>query len=198
MKIFAFLLFPALELYLLVKVGAAVGALNMVLWVFASIALGVWAIRTQGQGVLFKVQASLAAGEAPQQSFLEGLLLFFGGVLLIIPGLVSDAAGLLLLLPPVRSAAARALGAYLASRRPAPGSASGSRVFFFRSGGFPGAGQGFGHNTQDFDSIRPEQRLLYEDEGDDEPRRAVVIDSTAVEITATEDKNDDVQEGDGK
>jgi len=112
-----FLLFLALELYLLVKAGGIIGAFNMVLWVFASAMLGIWAVRTQGQSALLKVRAEMAAGLPPQTHFLDGLLLFFGGVLLILPGLIGDAAGLLLLIPPVRRWAAPRLVAYLASRK---------------------------------------------------------------------------------
>lgn len=144
MRFLFFLLFPVLEFYLLIKAGGAFGAGRVILWTLASALVGVWAIRSQGQSALVKAQADIAAGRVPQSSFLDGALLFMGGILLILPGFISDFLGLLLLLPPVRKATAFILGTYmitlLAKRMSAPG--EGSRMFFFRSSGFPGGGQG--------------------------------------------------------
>ena len=105
-KLLAFLFYPALELYLLVKVGAAVGALNMVLWVFASALLGVWAMQTQGQSIMNRVMSEVSQGRAPQEAMLNGMLLFIAGVLLVV------AVGVLFSpLPEVRAAEANAEGA---------------------------------------------------------------------------------------
>lgn len=143
MRLIIFLLFPALELYLLVKVGGIIGALNMVLWVFVSAAIGLWATRMQGQHAMQKVRAELAEGRVPQNSFMDGVLLFFGGVLLILPGLITDAVGLLLLIPPFRRLAAVTVGRYLTTQQ-AKGQAS--RVFIFRGGPFGGSGPQGGYD----------------------------------------------------
>ena len=180
LKFVLFLLFPAIELYLLVKVGSMIGALNMVLWVFASAAIGMWAVRAQGQGSMMRVRADLAEGKVPQNPFVEGLLLFMGGVLLILPGLISDAVGLLLLIPPARHAAAGVIAKYLAAQQ-AKGQAS--RVIFFSSTGFPGAGgPGFGQRPtyQNNDFQRMDDGMREEDG----PRQATVIESTAIDVTA--------------
>ena len=137
MPFLLFLAFPVVELYLLVKAGAVIGALNMVLWELASAALGIWAVRAQGQGAMRVVRAELAEGRIPQNPFLDGLLIFLGGILLILPGLLSDALGLLLLIPFVRRLAAIALAKRLAARQAGTGDAgASSRFIFFRSSVF--------------------------------------------------------------
>lgn len=185
---FALLLgFPALELYLLVKAGGLVGALNIVLWVFASAALGIWAVRIQGQGAANRVRADLSEGRVPQQTFMEGLLLFLAGVFLIFPGLITDAVGLLLLLPFVRHAAARYAVARLAARQKAgqPGGGS-SRVIFF-SASSPGA-SGFnspeGPAGEVFSGYRADIG-----QNTEPPRQAIVIESEAIEIQPEEDSS---------
>ena len=196
MRFILFLLFLALELYLLVKVGGTIGALNMVLWVFASALLGMWAVRAQGQNAMQRVRSEMDAGRTPQTPFLDGLLLFVGGVLLILPGLIGDAVGLLLLIPPVRQFAASRLAAYLTARQASGthGSAGGgTRIFFFQSGEFPNAsspGDPFmrpGPDRIDFHDTPPQDDLP--------PRQATIIESTAIEIKPqSPDKPDDSTE----
>lgn len=199
MRALLFLLFPALELYLLVKVGGETGALNMVLWVFASALIGLWAVRAQGQETMNRTRAEIAAGRVPQSSFLDGLLLFFGGVLLILPGLITDAVGLFLLVPPLRRWAALALARYLTVQQSRPGGAS--RVIFFRStnmpGGMPGGMPGPfpGAPRQPYEQQPPYGQA---EQDSTEPRQATVIESTAIEINSTESgpgRNNDRQPG---
>ena len=185
MRFVLFLLFPALELYLLVKVGGLPGALNMVAWVFASALIGMWAVRAQGQSAMQKARAEMEAGRVPQTPFLDGVLLFLGGILLILPGLITDAVGLLLLIPPFRRMAALALAAYITSRQAASasGASSGSggatRIFFFSSSGFPGSNTPPRHDPSMH--IGPERSGLY-DASHEEPRQATIIESTAIAI----------------
>jgi UPF0716 family protein affecting phage T7 exclusion len=172
MRLLLFLLFPFVELYLLVKVGGEIGALNMVIWVFVSALVGLWAVRAQGRDAMLKARADIAAGRVPRQSFVEGLLLFFGGVLLILPGLLTDAVGLFLLIPPCRRWATVFLVRYLTSHQAQSG-AGFSRVIFFRSTGFDparGPQEPFGRHS-------PEAQ-------DSGPRQATVIDSTAIDVTS--------------
>lgn len=195
MQLLLFLAFPAVELYLLVKAGALVGALNVVLWVFVSAAIGIWAVRAQGQGAMLKVQSELSEGRVPQNPFLEGLLIFLGGVLLILPGLISDAIGLLLLIPPMRHAAALGLTRYFASQQAKGAGAGTSRVIFFRSSGFPGFGTGAGGPFQPgpapgspFDRPRDPgaQGEIPRAEYDDSPRQATIIESSAIDLTGND------------
>jgi UPF0716 protein FxsA len=170
--------FPALELYLLVKVGAVIGALNTVLWVFASAFLGIWVARAHSQYSIRKVMAEIEAGRAPQNAVVDGMLVFFAGVLLILPGLITDAAGLLLLLPFVRALIARSL-----SRRSASGRVQGATIFFSSFGSGGSTGPGFGGNGHSGPSERPS---VHQDDGQTDlgPRQATIIESTAIDITA--------------
>lgn len=187
MQLLLFLLFPALELYLLVKVGSVTGALNMVLWVFVSALIGIWAVRVQGREAMLKVQADLARGDVPRNPFVEGLLLYLGGVLLILPGLVTDAAGLLLLVPPLRRLAAGRLGRWLLARQGRHAGAS--RIIFFQGFGSGGA-QGPAQGTYDVHSrtVTPHAETQG---GEEPPRQAVVIESTAIEIKAEDEPGDE-------
>lgn len=193
-----FLIFPAVELYVLVKVGARIGALNTVLWVFASAALGIWAVRAQGRSAMVKVRSELAEGRIPQNPFLESLLLFFAGVLLILPGFISDFVGLLLLLPPLRRLAAAGLVHYLTAQRTRAGQGgSASRVIFFSSGDLSGFGgvprnggtgmfPGGPHGSYGPDGPGGpggpggDVRRMHPGESEQGPREATIIESTAI------------------
>ena len=99
----AFTLIPVIELYLLIKVGALLGPFHTVLLVIATGLAGAYLARMQGLQTMFRVRVSLQQGIMPAEELLDALLIFVAGVVLITPGLLTDAAGLLLLLPPVRS-----------------------------------------------------------------------------------------------
>ncbi|WP_373020430.1 FxsA family protein [Thiomicrorhabdus sp.] len=99
-----FLLVPLAELYVLIQVGSEIGALPTVLLTVATAVIGVMLMRSQGAAILQKTQTSLAMGEMPQSTMMEGAFIFLGGVLLFVPGLMTDALGLLFLIPWVRRA----------------------------------------------------------------------------------------------
>jgi UPF0716 protein FxsA len=174
-----FLSLFALELYLLVTVGGLIGAFTVVAWVFASAIIGMWAVRAQGQNAMLKARAEMDAGKTPQTPFLDGLLLFFGGVMLILPGLITDAVGLLLLIPPIRRLATPRLAAYITTRK-ASGASGGTRIFFFQSERFSGT------PSADDPLIRPgPDRLVFREtpsRNEQTPRQATIIESTAIEI----------------
>jgi len=119
---------------------------------------------------MLRVRVEMDAGRTPQTSFLEGLLLFIGGILLILPGLIGDTVGLLLLIPFVRHLAAPRLSAYLTARQASGTHESSTRIFFFQSGGFPAPDP----DQIIFDETPPQEDLP--------PRQATIIESTAIEI----------------
>ncbi len=102
MPFLLFLVLPLAELWLLIRVGAAIGALTVVAWVVAAAALGVAVIQRQGFNMLTQVRARLARGEPPAEAMLDGMLLALSGLLLVVPGLLTDGAGLLGLVPTLR------------------------------------------------------------------------------------------------
>lgn len=107
MKIFRWLLLlfivvPALEIYLLIKVGGLIGAWPTLLLLMLSAVLGIVLIRVQGFLAWRRASASLARGQLPALELLEGVFVLLGGILLLIPGFATDAVGLLCLIPAVR------------------------------------------------------------------------------------------------
>ncbi len=107
---------PMVEIYVLIQVGHEIGALWTIALLFAVAALGSALLRLQGLATLANVQAAMARGEVPTEAILEGLVLLLAGVLMVMPGFITDIAGFLCLLPALRSAIARALGAGLLMR----------------------------------------------------------------------------------
>ena len=97
-----FLSIPLLEIYLLIKVGGAIGAWPTVLLVIFTAMLGAFLLRLQGLITLNKVQLAMARGELPTLAMLEGVVLLLRGVLLLTPGFFTDALGFLGLVPPLR------------------------------------------------------------------------------------------------
>ena len=93
------LLFPVLELFVLVKVGMSIGFLPTFLLVVAGSMLGVFVVRIAGVATALSARQSLARGELPAQQMLDGLMMTIGGGLLVLPGFISDMAGLLFLMP---------------------------------------------------------------------------------------------------
>lgn len=103
LKLFlAFTLIPVVELYLLIRIGAAVGALNTILLVVITGAAGAYLARVQGLQTMTRVRQRLHQGEMPAEDMLDAVLIFVAGIVLLTPGLLTDAAGLLLLFPPSR------------------------------------------------------------------------------------------------
>ncbi len=106
----------AVELYTLIEVAKAIGVAPAILALLAISASGPWLVRRAGFGVWRRTQERLAAGELPGREALDGIVLLAGGLLLCIPGFVTDVIGLLLLVPPVRRIAGRVLAGRLARR----------------------------------------------------------------------------------
>lgn len=132
-----FVLMPVLEIFVLIKVGSAIGAFTTIAIVIITAVLGTWMLRAQGLSTINKARTRLAGGEIPAFELLEGLALGVGGALLLTPGFITDAFGFACLLPPTRHLLVKALskrvsiagmasagaGGYSsASRRSVPGS----------------------------------------------------------------------------
>lgn len=97
-----FIILPLVELWLLIEVGALVGALPTVAGVVLSALGGVVLLRHQGVGALSRVRQRLAAGELPAEEMLEAMVLAVSGLMLVAPGFITDTLGLLGLIPPLR------------------------------------------------------------------------------------------------
>lgn len=121
---------PILEIAAFVVVGSKIGVLwTIVLVVLASLA-GTILLRIQGFGALNRIRRELDAGRDPGRQLAHGAMIMLAGVLLLIPGFVTDLLGLLLFIPPVRELAWR----FLKRRVVVAGSFSGN-LGGFRPGG---------------------------------------------------------------
>lgn len=88
----------ALEIYLFIEVGGALGAGWTLLLMFATAFWGMNRVRSQGMAVLAEAQAAQKQGRAPLAAVGHGVLIIFGGLLLVLPGFFTDGLGLLLML----------------------------------------------------------------------------------------------------
>jgi UPF0716 protein FxsA len=100
-----FIVVPLVELYVIVQVGHAIGALGTIALLLVVSLVGAWLTKHEGFIVLQRVRERLARGEVPGREMIDGLLVLLGGVLLLVPGFVTDAAGIILLFPPTRALA---------------------------------------------------------------------------------------------
>jgi len=97
-----FVLLPLLELWLLIRVGAVIGGWLVMLWVVFAGMLGLSLLRRQGLAMLLGVNRKLQSGEMQVTELAQGVLLALAGVLLLLPGLITDSIGLVLLSPQLR------------------------------------------------------------------------------------------------
>ena len=97
-----FLLWPVAEVIVVIEVAGAIGVVWTIVLLIASWPLGSWALRSQGRAVWRRMAAAISAGRAPGKEVLDGVLVLLGGLLLMIPGFITDAVGLFLLLPLTR------------------------------------------------------------------------------------------------
>ena len=103
LKLFlAFTLVPFIEIYLLIKIGAQVGAFNTIVIVILTGLLGASLARLEGIKTMTKVRESLNRGELPAEEMLDAMLIFVAGVVLLTPGFITDLTGLALLVPQAR------------------------------------------------------------------------------------------------
>lgn len=104
-----FVLVPIAELYVILKVGDAIGVAPTILLLAADSLIGAILLRSQGRTVWRRFNEALAARRMPHREILDGIGVVFGGALLLTPGFITDVVGLALLLPPSRAAIRRLL-----------------------------------------------------------------------------------------
>jgi UPF0716 protein FxsA len=110
------LLWPIAELFVAIKVAELIGVLWTLLLLIAGWPLCAWALRAQGGAAWRRMSMAVSEGRAPGTEVLDGALVVVGGVLLMIPGFITDVLGILALLPPTRALARGALVRNLRSR----------------------------------------------------------------------------------
>ncbi len=162
-----FIVVPLAELYVIIKVGEAIGVLYTIGLLIVDSIVGWALLRHQGSRAWGRFNEALSEGRVPGKEVADGTLIVFGGALLLTPGFISDVLGLLLLLPPTRAVIRKVLAATLFRRlaightavswgwerargargRPGPDGHAGERGYDV---------EGTGHEVGDEPSDRPE------------------------------------------
>lgn len=109
-----FVILPLVEFALLIEVGRRVGTIMTLFLVVLTGVAGATLARGQGFRVWRQIQWDLQEGRMPADALLQGMMVFIGGLLLLLPGFLTDLVGILLLLPGTRAALLRGLKARLA------------------------------------------------------------------------------------
>jgi UPF0716 protein FxsA len=99
-----FLVVPLAELYFIIQVGQAFGALNTIALLIIISAAGAWLVKREGISVWKRFQRQIESGAVPGKEIADGVMILFAGALLMTPGFLTDILALALLLPPVRAA----------------------------------------------------------------------------------------------
>ena len=123
------LVMPIVEIATFILVGRGIGLWPTLGLVVVSAVAGALLLRRQGLATLRRIQAEISAGRVPGRELVDGVAIVAAAILLLTPGLVTDAIGYLLFVPPVRDALWRFLRRRV--RVSAPGSLR-------RGGGRPG------------------------------------------------------------
>ena len=94
---------PLIEIYLMIKVGGFIGAINTIFLIFLTAVLGIFFARLEGFRTLRSGFQQLVKNEIPIYEIISGAALAFAALLLIIPGFLTDVIGFLLIIPFTRN-----------------------------------------------------------------------------------------------
>jgi UPF0716 protein FxsA len=97
-----FILLPIAELFVIIQVGEAIGVWWTIALLLADSLLGSMLMRSQGRAVWRRFNLAVSEGRPPTREVIDGVLVIFGGALLLTPGFITDIFGLLFLFPPTR------------------------------------------------------------------------------------------------
>jgi UPF0716 protein FxsA len=107
---------PVLEVFAFIEVGIAIGWLLAIVLLLGISLLGVPILRIQGRSAIERVSLAVSERRPPGRAAIDGALGFLGGMLLVVPGFVTDALGALLLFPPTRALGRRWISRHYAGR----------------------------------------------------------------------------------
>jgi UPF0716 protein FxsA len=101
--IILFIVVPIAELYVIIQIGGAIGVVPTLLLLLADAVLGSLLLRHQGRTAWVAFNRAMAENRVPGKEVVDGILIIFGGALLLTPGFLTDIFGLILLIPPTRA-----------------------------------------------------------------------------------------------
>lgn len=111
-----FTVLPVAELALLIKVGRAINVGPTIGLVILTGLVGAALARHQGLRTLRRIHQDTARGVMPATELLNGVMILAAGLLLVTPGIITDAIGFLLLIPPARNRLRTRLANYVKKR----------------------------------------------------------------------------------
>ena len=95
----AIILIPVVEIYLFIKIGSQIGALNTILLIFATAIIGIYYARYEGLNTLRSGITQIVKNELPAYEIISGAAIAFAALLLIVPGFATDVLGFLMIFP---------------------------------------------------------------------------------------------------
>ena len=93
---------PLVEIYLFIKIGSEIGAVNTILLILTTAIVGIWYARYEGFNTLRSGMSQLVKNELPLYEIVSGAAIAFAALLLILPGFATDIVGILLVFPLTR------------------------------------------------------------------------------------------------
>ena len=93
------ILVPAIEIYLLIKIGSQIGAITTIFFIFLTAIVGIYYAKYEGLNTLRSGFTQLSKNETPAYEVISGAAIAFAALLLIIPGFATDIFGFLLIFP---------------------------------------------------------------------------------------------------
>ena len=91
------------EMSVFISIGAEIGGLLTLMGIFFTAVIGLSLLKSQGKVVMARLRSDMAQGRTPVGSIADSIALTFGGLLMLIPGYVTDTLGLLLFVPGLRT-----------------------------------------------------------------------------------------------
>jgi UPF0716 protein FxsA len=104
-----FIVVPIIELAVIIQIGQLIGVWWTIALLIADSILGALLMRHQGRASWRRFGVAVNEGRIPARETIDGVLVIFGGALLLTPGFVTDIFGLVFLLPPTRAVLRRIL-----------------------------------------------------------------------------------------
>ncbi len=98
-----FAVIPVIELALLIKVGSIIGTMNTISIVILTAVIGAYMVRSEGLGVMSRIQANMQEGIFPAEELINGMMILLAGALLLTPGFFTDVIGFFMVIPVSRN-----------------------------------------------------------------------------------------------
>ena len=90
-----FIILPVIEIATFIQFGGILGTFNTILLIFITAIIGVYLVRQQGISTILNIQKDIISGNAPIENIVGGLIILLSGLLLLVPGFVTDTIGFL-------------------------------------------------------------------------------------------------------